>query len=396
MIKSFRKRKGRVLISRPMVPQNVNQELAYVSARDFELAVEKEMCRSERRQLCFCVMLLRFDGISPTAARAKYDALSTKLRARLRIIDEIGIYQNELAILLPETLASEAAFVGNDTVAIGHSLEIKLIIEIYAYPEADHETVSNQGTRHRKDSLHTTSKTESQKAMHLKFQGPSSDVVSGFLGVGSETIKTTRFSHTIPTPFWKRSLDICGSVFGLAILFPLLLMISIAIKITSRGPVLFTQWREGKDGKLFKIYKFRTMCADAERKVANIRELSEQDGPAFKLKDDPRVTRLGRYLRKCCADELPQLVNVLRGQMSLVGPRPLPVSESYACTHWQRRRLRVLPGLTCFWQVEGGRETAFNDWMRMDLAYVRCCSLVTDVKLILKTVVVTVLHKGSV
>lgn len=380
----------------PIAPNTSKQEVAYFNARDFELAVEKEMCRSERRQLCFCVMLLRFDGISPKMARANYDALSTKLRARLRIIDEIGIYQNEFSVLLPETLASEATFVGNDIVAIGHSLGLKLIIEIYAYPEADNETVSKQGARQRKDTVHKVSKAATHKPMHLKFQAPSDDVASGGLGVGPEAIKTSCFSNTIPTPSWKRWLDIGGSVFGLVILFPLLLMISIAIKLTSRGPVLFTQWREGKDGELFKIYKFRTMCVDAEKKVANMRELSEQDGPAFKLKNDPRVTRLGRYLRKCCADELPQLVNVWRGQMSLVGPRPLPVYESYSCEPWQRRRLRVLPGLTCFWQVEGGRETAFSDWMRMDLSYVRRRSLVTDVKLILKTIVVTVLHKGSV
>ena len=138
------------------------------------------------------------------------------------------------------------------------------------------------------------------------------------------------------------------------------------------------------------------MAVDAEARQAELRELSEQDGPAFKLKNDPRVTTCGKYLRKTCIDELPQLFNVLIGQMSLVGPRPLPVHESTACTVWQRKRLEVLPGITCIWQVHGGRETKFEEWMRMDMEYLRRRSFSYDLQLIFETALVALLHRGSV
>jgi lipopolysaccharide/colanic/teichoic acid biosynthesis glycosyltransferase len=134
----------------------------------------------------------------------------------------------------------------------------------------------------------------------------------------------------------------------------------------------------------------------AERRQLQLRAKSEQDGPAFKLAADPRVTRVGRYLRRTCVDELPQLINVLRGEMSLVGPRPLPVNESLQCEIWQRRRLEVLPGLTCIWQLRGGREVKFADWMRMDLQYVAHRSPWFDLQLIVRTIAVALLHRGSV
>ena len=134
-----------------------------------------------------------------------------------------------------------------------------------------------------------------------------------------------------------------------------MLIAAIAIKATSGGPVIFSQLRSGLGGKPFKIYKLRTMELDAEEKKAESAPLSEQDGPAFKIKDDPRITRVGRYLRKTCIDELPQLWNVLIGDMTLVGPRPLPCDESAACENWERQRLDVTPGLTCVWQVRSGR-----------------------------------------
>ena len=153
--------------------------------------------------------------------------------------------------------------------------------------------------------------------------------------------------------------------------------------------------REGKNGKQFGILKFRTMVTDAEAMQAELRSLSEQDGPAFKLKDDPRITKIGKYLRKSCIDELPQLVNVLTGDMSLVGPRPLPVHESLECVAWQRARLTVLPGLTCTWQAYAARDTKFAEWMRMDLEYIENRSFWNDIKLIFDTAFVAILHKGS-
>lgn len=207
---------------------------------------------------------------------------------------------------------------------------------------------------------------------------------------------STSMVETIPTPWWKRTIDIVGAGTGLIVLSPVLLAAAIAIKATSSGPVLFRQKREGKGGKPFDILKFRTMVIDAESKQASLRDVSEQDGPAFKLKDDPRITAVGKKLRKSCIDELPQLVNVLVGQMSLVGPRPLPVAESTECSPWQRIRLTVLPGLTCTWQARGGRQVSFDQWMRMDLDYIRNQGFLSDVRLIIETAFIALLQRGSV
>ena len=207
---------------------------------------------------------------------------------------------------------------------------------------------------------------------------------------------STSVIPVLPTPWWKRTIDILGAGVGLIVLSPILLLAAVAIKVSSPGPILFKQRREGLGGRQFDILKFRTMIVDAEKKQASLRDVSEQDGPAFKLKDDPRVTAIGATLRKSCIDELPQLVNVLVGQMSLVGPRPLPVSESVECAAWQRMRLTVLPGLTCTWQARGGRAVSFDQWMRMDLDYIKNRGFFTDLRLIIETAFIALLQRGSV
>jgi lipopolysaccharide/colanic/teichoic acid biosynthesis glycosyltransferase len=196
-------------------------------------------------------------------------------------------------------------------------------------------------------------------------------------------------------PLWKRAIDIVGSLVGLVLLAPILLLVAVMVKLTSRGPVLFRQQRDGWGGRRFTILKFRTMHADAERRKAELLARSEQDGPAFKLRDDPRRTWLGCYLRRSCIDELPQLWHVLRGEMSLVGPRPMDSAEARFCEAWQRRRYAVTPGLTCTWQVHGKCEVPFDDWMRMDLRYVESCSLWEDAKLIWATLIAVILHRAS-
>jgi lipopolysaccharide/colanic/teichoic acid biosynthesis glycosyltransferase len=148
-------------------------------------------------------------------------------------------------------------------------------------------------------------------------------------------------------------------------------------------------------GRSFTIYKIRTMVPDAEAQKLKLRGHNEQDGPAFKIKDDPRVTRIGKFLRKTSIDELPQLWNVLRGDMTLVGPRPLPVTESNACEGWQRRRLDVTPGLTCIWQVKGRSRVSFAEWVRMDVAYIRRRTIWHDVSILAQTVPAVLLRRGA-
>ena len=181
----------------------------------------------------------------------------------------------------------------------------------------------------------------------------------------------------------KRGLDIAGALVLLAVLAPLMLAVFLALLVTTRGRPFFWQRRAGYLGRTFRMAKFRTMRLDAERLKAAV--ANEAGGPIFKNRRDPRITRLGRLLRKTSLDETPQLFHVLLGQMSLVGPRPLDVHEVARFAAWQRRRLAVMPGLTCLWQVSGRSDVGFEDWVRMDLWYVRNQGLWTDCKLLLRT-----------
>ena len=169
----------------------------------------------------------------------------------------------------------------------------------------------------------------------------------------------------------KRFFDIVLSLCGLVILSPLFLITAVAIRLDSKGPAFYSQKRIGKNGKPFKMYKFRSMCVDAEQQLERLAALNERDGPTFKITHDPRVTRVGRFIRKTCIDELPQLINILRGEMSLVGPRPPLPNEVAVYTPYQMRRLGVTPGLTCFWQATKGEDTTFEEWVEMDLKYIR-------------------------
>jgi lipopolysaccharide/colanic/teichoic acid biosynthesis glycosyltransferase len=197
-----------------------------------------------------------------------------------------------------------------------------------------------------------------------------------------------------PMPWWKRSIDLVAAGLALLLLAPLFCVVALAIKLTSRGPVFFKQRRSGLGGRPFTMCKFRTMVVDAEVRKEHLMHANEQDGPAFKIKADPRVTRLGRILRKTSLDELPQLWNVLMGEMSLVGPRPLPCVEMAGCTAWQRRRLDVTPGLTCIWQVYGRSRVTFTEWVQMDVEYIKTQSLFQDLKLILITVPALLFRPG--
>lgn len=207
--------------------------------------------------------------------------------------------------------------------------------------------------------------------------------------------ETPRSVLVCPMPMWKRVLDVVGAAAGLAALSPLFLAAALGVLLTSGRPIFFRQRRAGLGGEPFWIYKFRTMGIDAEQRRKELAALSEQDGPAFKLRNDPRVTPFGRLLRTTSIDELPQLWNVLKGDMSLVGPRPLPCDESDACAAWQRRRLDVTPGLTCIWQVRGRSTVTFAEWIRMDVAYMRRRTLVHDVWLLLCTVPAVLRRRGA-
>jgi exopolysaccharide biosynthesis polyprenyl glycosylphosphotransferase len=185
----------------------------------------------------------------------------------------------------------------------------------------------------------------------------------------------------------KRVLDVTVALIALSLLSPLLLLVGLAIKVTSPGPIFFLQERVGFNKRRFKIFKFRTMVPNAENLMSLLEQHNEASGPVFKMKNDPRITPIGKFLRKSSIDELPQLLNVLNGDMSLVGPRPLPVRDYEGFNEdWQRRRFSVKPGITCLWQVHGRSGISFDQWMLLDLQYMDEWSLWLDLKILAKTV----------
>lgn len=186
--------------------------------------------------------------------------------------------------------------------------------------------------------------------------------------------------------FIKRLIDVIGSLSGIILLSPLLLVVALLIKFESKGPIFFHQKRIGLQGKKFKMYKFRSMFVNAEELLDKLKDKNEMSGPMFKMKDDPRVTTIGKFLRRTSIDELPQLLNVLKGEMSLVGPRPNLIREVEQFSEYHKSKFLAKPGLTCYWQVMGRSSIGFEEWMELDVKYLEERSTWVDLKLIFKTV----------
>ncbi len=360
-------------------------------------AIHRERSRSDRTRQEFSLVLFRVPrsiGPSRTALRLARTVLS-----RSRATDEIGWFDEEtVCAILPDTTADGAGRFADNVVNGVREDAIRPQAIIYTYPsswfidgfEDGHPGKTLPQHVHRTHNTGEEGLTRDDLVPYVK-QGMAD-------GMANEKTKRARPLEMLladPTPTWKRAMDIAGAAFGLMITWPVLLAIAIGIKLTSRGPVLFKQRRAGLGGRPFYIFKFRTMCVDAEAKKQALRAKSEQDGPAFKLADDPRVTRIGKILRKTSLDEIPQLWNVLKGDMSLVGPRPLPIDEQNGVEQWQRARLEVAPGLTCIWQVKGRSQVSFADWVRMDMNYLRRRTFIHDLKILIQTVPAVLLRKGA-
>lgn len=201
----------------------------------------------------------------------------------------------------------------------------------------------------------------------------------------SDIIKNTSSNYL----FSKRIIDVVGSVFGLLLLSIVFIAVAILIKIEDpKGPIFFTQKRIGLNGKEFKMYKFRSMVSDAEEKLKELLKYNEVTGAMFKMKDDPRITKIGKFIRKTSIDELPQLFNVLKGEMSLVGPRPPLPREVELYTNYDKQRLLVTPGCTGLWQVSGRNSLGFDEMVELDLQYIEKRTFLFDLKIIIKTVLV--------
>jgi lipopolysaccharide/colanic/teichoic acid biosynthesis glycosyltransferase len=193
----------------------------------------------------------------------------------------------------------------------------------------------------------------------------------------------------------KRAFDLVVGLLVFVLVLPIFPLIALMIKLDSGGPVFYRQDRVGRGGRPFRFYKFRSMYREADRRLAELQHRNEQDGPVFKIRSDPRITPVGQFLRRSSMDEIPQVINVLRGEMSIVGPRPPLPAEVARYLPWHRRRLDVKPGITCLWQIAGRSQIGFDEWMRLDMQYLRTRGLRTDLAIFLKTLPAVMARRGA-
>lgn len=354
-----------------------NKDELLLTSTQFAREIARERVRATRRHIPFCVITIELIGKEQLRRRNRL--LVRLLHRNLRMTDQKGaVGKNKYGVLLVDTpeMGGRSVLDRVTALAVNQNLNVNITMKVHDPEGFDSDNFPpNQDRRFGDD--------ESKKWLRVD---------EANIEVSAEDPMTSRpmFSSIV-----KRSLDVFGASFGLVFGSPVILGSMLAVKLTSPGEALFQQTREGLRGRPFTILKLRTMVVDAESRQADLRKESHRDGPAFKVKKDPRVTPLGKFLRASCIDELPQLWNVLKGDMSLVGPRPLPWHESRACSAWHRRRLDVKPGMTCLWQVNKAKAKTFDEWMRMDLQYVDGKGILRDLQLILKTFIVPLTGRGS-
>ena len=358
--------------------------------------LERERARADRSGHELSLILIGLD-----AKRKKHVEVSKLIEVieqRCRITDDVGAFDRHAAfVLLPDTVADGARHFAESIKAVMKRSKITTSFAIYSYAPANS---NNQKPPRDDEGGSGGGRCYDDTSAPVARRIPNNEKPKPTISVAARP-PAAKHNHALetamtrPLPSWKRALDLVTAGSMLLVLWPAMVAIAIAIRVESKGPALFRQERAGLGGKPFWINKFRTMVADAEKHRDNLLHINEQDGPAFKIKDDPRITRLGSFLRKTSLDELPQLVNILRGEMTLVGPRPLPCHESDVCVGWQRRRLDVTPGLTCIWQISGRSTVSFDDWVRMDLAYQKRLSPLQDARILLATVPAVLSQRGA-
>ena len=390
----------------------------FCPARDLPSVLRRERARADRTGSGFSVALFGLKGEGEDAALVA--RLGEIIGRRARETDEVSMVSagRFVCAVLPDTPPAGGRRFARDVRASLNGQAEGVTLEVLSYPsttaaqgDAAHAVQDGRPPYGAPDGIRE-GRHESGETVDAAAYLDDRDDGDG--DAGRKPLLSAFFQHVAPgacfvrhdcgsldvlfaapLPTWKRAMDVVVAALVLLCISPVILFIAGLIGITSGRPIIFKQRRAGLLGRPFDIYKFRTMVVDAERRQTELRHQSEQDGPAFKMANDPRVTRLGRFLRKTSLDELPQLWNVLKGDMSLVGPRPLPCGESSACSGWQRRRLDVTPGITCIWQVKGRSSVSFLEWMRMDVSYVRTRRLVRDLHLLLLTIPAVLLRRGA-
>jgi lipopolysaccharide/colanic/teichoic acid biosynthesis glycosyltransferase len=396
-----------------------------LSARQFEGFLERERSLADRGTRRFSLLVLRDHVGEAKRHRDYYDPLeefARQLCKCLRSIDLVGrLGSDRVEVLLTDTEPAGARIVAARVEQVEAELGLRLERTIYVYPAYPERTAgtsrngqhqghyssgTGNGRHHAKrngkangngatrasDSLTTNgTDVESGHPPNTGLGGPA----SGRVAAGAWPIEDLWPLLAIPTPLWKRSLDVLVSGLALLALIPLLVLIAVAIRLDSVGPLIFRQMRAGRSARPFVFYKFRSMTANADQQRAALADQNEQDGPVFKIRNDPRITRVGRFLRRWSIDELPQLWNVFKGDISLVGPRSPTFDEVCEYERWQNRRLCIIGGITCFWQVSGRSEISFREWMRLDMRYVACRSLWIDLRLLMRTLPAVFFGRGA-
>ncbi len=341
------------LIHRLRIFNNTNGKAngdAVYSEKEFHRILARERYRSTRSGCSFsvaCFQLNRRNGQTSAKSFIAY------LKGRIRSTDEMGWFDaSSVGVLLYNTAREGASSFAKKVKTAAVSQNSLAKYSIYTYPSEWF------------DIRHDMSDQEiSQPPLAL--------------------------------PLWKRGLDLFVVSIGLIILSPFFLFLAIIIKIISPGPVFFKQTRVGKGGRLFQLYKFRSMCIDADAQLEKLRKFSEVNGPIFKMAQDPRITRVGRWLRRGSLDEFPQFINVLKGEMSVVGPRPPIPDEVTKYEEWQKRRLDINQGITGLWQISGRSKLSFEEMVLLDIIYMENWSLWWDMAIILKTIPTVLKAEGA-
>ena len=420
-LRSARSRPG--ILSRLLrLHDNETRGLDFVrSASEMERAFQAERARVERKGGVFSMVVL--ESIGDESATLP---LARMLEERIRIYDHLGrLDAKRLAVVLPDTDPEGAWIFADDVLARLGKRGLRVNCEVYAYPldwrnrtqdqqdgesrgdqsgfgsGGDQGTTGRPGFREKdapaaraefralgptdSDASPTQGEADHADERLADLKGRNGDRPVGDLEVGLIENLSIR----------RRVIDVLVSGFVLTLASPVLLTVALLVKLTSPGPVFFIQNRAGRGGRPFPFIKFRSMYIDAEERRAALEASNEKDGPIFKIKKDPRITPLGRFLRKSSLDEIPQFLNVFRGDMTLIGPRPPRLDEVEKYEAWQRRRLDITGGLTCIWQVSGRSEVGFDDWVRMDLEYQRKRSTRFDLGLLWRTVGAVVTGRGA-
>lgn len=337
--------------------------------KEFHATLSKERARSDRNGHGFSVATF---SLSDDSVALHLDPLLGILKDHIRATDDIGWFdESSVGVLLYNTPLDGAwEFVSNVRTTIDQ-LRIPHSCDVFTYPN-DWSKISDEHLHLAPSHTSSSSSTITHRNAEVLYQ---------------------IFSKK--QPIWKRIIDILFSSIAILLLSPVFLVTAIAVKMTSSGPVFFKQTRAGLGGKPFGCMKFRSMCVDAEKMKEQLWQHNERTGPVFKMADDPRITPFGKFIREWSIDELPQLFNVLLGDMSLVGPRPPTMDEVEKYHRWHNYRLDIKPGITCIWQVYARHNKSFEDWVRLDIEYVRKQSALLDLKLLCMTIPAVLSRKGA-